>query len=169
MMTGYLKNWNTLPPAHPAYTFQPPHPGMDAVSGDLIKHTESVASIHTFCDHGGIVNLNGHCITRMKPVNDVVTHCSILLLNQEIQTIFVKPKPVKDNGESESAQDQEKPQVRGADANRLLSVSDLEYIGLTTSYLCQTREENPLYTMTGQPIALPICHKVQRSISILLG
>ncbi len=88
--------------------YQPPHQGMDAVGGDTTKLVENVASVHTFCDRGSIVNPNGHGIIRMKPVNDVVVHCSIVRLNQEIQTIFDEPKPVKDNGESGSAQDKER-------------------------------------------------------------
>jgi hypothetical protein len=71
---------------------------------------------------------------------------------------------VKDNGESGSAQDKERPPARGADDGRLLSISDLEYIGLATSYLRQTGKENPLYTILGKPNDLPISNALQRSI-----
>ena len=163
-MTWYLNHVNKLSPTHPAYMYQPPHPGLDAVGGDITKLVENVVSVHTFCDRGGIANPNGQGIIRTKPVNVVVTHCSIVRLNQEIQTIFDEPKPVKDNGESGSAQDKERPPARCADDGRLLSVSDLEYIGLATSYLRQTGKENPLYTIMGKPIDLPIPNALQRSI-----
>ena len=78
---------------------------MDAVGGDLTKLVENMASVHTFCDSGRIVNPKGNSIARLKPVNDVVIHCSILRPNHEIQSMFDEPKPVKDNGESGSAQD----------------------------------------------------------------
>ena len=99
-MTSYLNHLNKLPPTHPAYTFQPPHPDMDVVSGDLTKLVENVASVHTFCERGGIVNPKCDTIARLKPVNDVVIHCSIVRLNHEIQTILGEPKskPVKYNG-----------------------------------------------------------------------
>ena len=92
--------------------------------------------------------------------------CSIVRLNDEIQTIFDEPKskPVKDNGGSGSAQEEGQPQAQGADSNCLLTVSDLEYIGLATSYLRQTGIQDQLYTIMGQPINLPICNKVKRSI-----
>ncbi len=165
-MTGYRNHVNKLSPTHPAYMYQPPHQGMDAVGGDLTKLVENMASVHTFCDRGGIMNPKGHGIITMKPVNDGVVNCSIVRLNQEIQTIFDEPKPVKDNGESGSAQDKERTPARGTDDDLLLSISDLEYIGLATSssYLRQTGQENPLYTIMGKLIDLLIPNAVQRSI-----
>ena len=166
MMTSYLNHLNKLQPTHPAYMFQPPHPDMDVVNGDLTKLVENVDSVHTFCERGGIVNPKCDTIARLKPVNDVVVHCSIVRLNHETQTIFDEPKskPVKDNGGSGSAQDEEQPQAQGAGSKCLLTVSDLEYIGLATSYLRQTRIQDQVYTVLGQPINLPICSKVKRSI-----
>ena len=111
---------------------------MVAVGGDLTKLVENVASVHTFCERGGIVNPKCDAIARLKPVNDVVTYCSIVRLNYEIKTIFDEPTPVKDIGGSGSARDEEHPQAQVADTNCLLTVSDLDYIGLATSYLGQT-------------------------------
>jgi hypothetical protein len=68
--------------------------------------------------------------------------------------------------------DQEHERDRQSDEARLLTLSDLKYIGVATEYVRITGRENQPYTIVGATIDLPIPVKLQRKIrqvSILLG
>jgi hypothetical protein len=87
-------------------------------------------------------------------------------LNHEVQTFFDEAKPTKEENESEMGQDkdQEHKRDRQSDEARLLTLSDLEYIGVATAYVRTTGRDNQPYTIVGAMIDLPLPVKLQRQI-----
>ncbi len=137
MMTGYLNHLNQLARDNPANSFQAPYPHLDTISGDMTKFAESTAAVHAFIDRAGILTAKGDNVIRLRPVNTAVQYCSIVRLNQEVQTSFDEAKPVKDENESglDQDKDQERKRDRQSDEARLLTLSDLEYVGVATAYV----------------------------------
>jgi len=60
--------------------------------------------------------------------------------------------------------DQEHKRDRQSDEARLLTLSDLEYIGVATAYVRTTGRDNQPYTIVGATIDLPLPVQLQREI-----
>ena len=162
MQTAYL-NWFNQPPArdNPAISFQAPHPHLDTISGDITKLAENHAAVHAYLDRTNILNAKGEGVINLRPVISLVQYCAIVRLNHEIQTKFddgSMGKQSKDDRESSAEHG------RKLDEDLLLTVSDLEYTGLLTTYLRPQGEDDAKFTISGAPIALPLPNMVQRHL-----
>jgi hypothetical protein len=164
MQTAYLNLLNHTARDNTVNSFQAPHPRLDIINGPLIHLAENTAAVHAFINRTSILSPKGDKVTSMRPVNTITDYVSVVRLNDEIRTKFDDTKPVMEKEQVEQEQEQAQEQSQERHHARLLNISDLEYLGLLTTYLRTTGKDDPNYTVMGAPIDLPLTNEVQRHI-----
>ena len=152
--------------------FQPPHARARALDGPIRVLAENLLAINDYVDRTATTTpgqKNDKTIS-LTPVNTMVHYTNIVSLNTAIQTHFqsdasLVPAPI---GNKESGEEDEKPSETQASAdtpiprsgknasieNLLLTVSNLDYIGMNTDYMKPTGRSANVnhYTITWCPV-----------------
>jgi hypothetical protein len=165
--------------------FQPPHARARALDGPIRYIAENLLAVNDYVARTATAapGQKNDKSTSMAPVNTMVQYCHVVALEAAIQTEFSKNTPVQaddqTSGESGNRQPDDETSrptptrriPRKAIDDLLLTVSNLEYNGLHTSFLKPSGlnvDENH-YTITGVPFTREFSNEVRRHISAVLG